>query len=371
VTMDKEFVEGEFGVELAEDDEEAEEKGFVEEISIVDDEEDDLHVLPESVRGLKLEPVFTMSEVPKMCLNGVPCCIGIDEAGRGPVLGSMVYGLAYWPVSEKISINELGFNDSKQLTEADRARYFKLIKKEKDRIGNVICDLSASYISASMMARDPVSLNAISHSAAIEMVERIIAKGVNVMEIYVDAVGNCEWYQKRLEKKFPLAKVVVKAKADALFKVVGAASIFAKVTRDENLKKWRFRELYDDKGQVLKRKRKFTTIDCSGYPSDEKTIKWLKANTDKIFGFPSIVRFSWKTARNLLGEYDDEMDLEEKKKILQLKASGELPQFVTFEWETEHEKQGMLRLDAIFKQVSRPKRTKYFVARRLQPATSI
>ena len=54
--------------------------------------------------------VWEKSEVPANSLNGVPVCLGIDEAGRGPVLGPMVYGAAYWPVSENEEISAMGFD---------------------------------------------------------------------------------------------------------------------------------------------------------------------------------------------------------------------------------------------------------------------
>ena len=47
-----------------------------------------------------------------------PIEIGIDEAGRGPVLGPMVYGCAWWPVSVGDKMREdYGFVDSKQIPE--------------------------------------------------------------------------------------------------------------------------------------------------------------------------------------------------------------------------------------------------------------
>ena len=42
---------------------------------------------------------------------------GIDEAGRGPVIGPMVYSIISWPIKLKEELIELGFNDSKKLTD--------------------------------------------------------------------------------------------------------------------------------------------------------------------------------------------------------------------------------------------------------------
>ena len=53
---------------------------------------------------------FDVSKVPNNCLNNVPCILGIDEAGRGPVMGPMVYGAAYWPVDQDEEISAMGFD---------------------------------------------------------------------------------------------------------------------------------------------------------------------------------------------------------------------------------------------------------------------
>ncbi len=49
-----------------------------------------------------------------------PCILGIDEAGRGPVLGPMVYAAAYCPKTHIKALNALGADDSKQLTAEQR-----------------------------------------------------------------------------------------------------------------------------------------------------------------------------------------------------------------------------------------------------------
>ena len=62
-----------------------------------------------------------------------PIVLGIDEAGRGPVLGPMVYACAYW-ASENTELlkKEYKFADSKTLKEEQRERIFKAIEKKKN-----------------------------------------------------------------------------------------------------------------------------------------------------------------------------------------------------------------------------------------------
>ena len=58
----------------------------------------------------------------------------------------------------------------------------------------------------------------------------------------MDTVGDPGKYEQKLLKRFPTLKIKVSKKADSLFPCVSAASICAKVTRDEVLKNWKFLE---------------------------------------------------------------------------------------------------------------------------------
>lgn len=89
--------------------------------------------------------VWENVRIPESC-KGVDIVIGIDEAGRGPVLGPLVYAAAFWPLSEDAEIQKMGFNDSKQLKEGDRDGFFGSIRNHPS-IGWVIEEISAADIS--------------------------------------------------------------------------------------------------------------------------------------------------------------------------------------------------------------------------------
>jgi ribonuclease H2 subunit A len=209
--------------------------------------------------------------------------VGIDEAGRGPVMGPMVYACCAWPIQNKQEYSSLGFADSKVLTEAKRDKLFNILS-ELSQVKQKTCVLSSEYISTSMLSREKVSLNAISMESAEKLVRDLLADGVNIKEVYVDTVGKPEIYQARLSKEFPGILFKVSVKADSLFSVVSAASIIAKVTRDSYIKQY---------SSVL------GSIG-SGYPADPETQKWLRNNVDPCFGFSSkYIRVSWKTITEL------------------------------------------------------------------------
>ncbi|XP_029440993.1 ribonuclease H2 subunit A [Rhinatrema bivittatum] len=229
------------------------------------------------------------SPVPQLCRRE-PCCLGIDEAGRGPVLGPMVYGICFCPISKKGSLEELKVADSKTLSEAERERLFEKLDGSREYLGWALQILSPNVISTSMQQRVKYNLNALSHDTAIGLIQYALDSGVLLREVFVDTVGPAEKYQEKLQQRFPDLEVTVKPKADALFPVVSAASICAKVARDRAVKGWKFSE---DLGDV--------NLDYgSGYPNDPKTKEWLAKNLDPVFGYPQFVRFSWSTAQSIV-----------------------------------------------------------------------
>jgi len=227
------------------------------------------------------------SHIPDVCKTE-PCCLGIDEAGRGPVLGPMVYGICFCPISMKEKLANLGFADSKQLKESERDNLMKVIEENHDFIGWSIKIISPTTISNDMLKRCRSSLNEISHNAAIELTKKSIADGADIKEMFVDTVGPAEKYQEKLSNIFPSVDVTVESKADAKFPCVSAASICAKVSRDRCISQWKFNELEGTD--------KLEMPYGSGYPNDPDTKTWLPSVCDPVFGFPQFVRFSWSTA---------------------------------------------------------------------------
>lgn len=137
--------------------------------------------LPGSVEGnlyTMTHPCGSFVRIPPSC-QGVDIVIGIDEAGRGPVLGPLIYAAAFWPVSEDADIKKMcNFDDSKKLKEGEREKLLDQILVHP-HIGWVIEELTAERISEDMLRTHPISLNAISYDAVIRILATIRDTGEN------------------------------------------------------------------------------------------------------------------------------------------------------------------------------------------------
>ena len=236
---------------------------------------------------------------------GTPCALGVDEAGRGPVLGPMVYGVFYLPLplSDPLLRDTHHFDDSKVLTPAVRSSLMEVLCTPTTDLhttcGWAISALSARDIGAGMLrpAGAAYNLNAQAMDATVELIRGVYARGVNIKEIYVDTIGQPAVYQRKLERVFPTAKITVAKKADSLYPCVSAASVCAKVTRDAALETlWKIRGRNgadeDESGEVM--------AWGSGYPSDQRCVGWMKGNMHPVFGWGPECRFSWGTAKDML-----------------------------------------------------------------------
>ncbi|MFH1972000.1 MAG: ribonuclease HII [archaeon] len=198
---------------------------------------------------------------------------GVDEAGRGPVIGPLVVaGVAIEEKNIK-KLEELGVKDSKLLTPKRREELFSKIKELTEYKILIIPpqEVDDAVNSASMNLN---WLEAVKYAMVIN--------ALNPDKAYVDcpSVNNKAFkeYMEQFLKKKP--ELIVENKADLNYPIVGAASILAKVTRDREIKK--LREKYGDFN--------------SGYPSDPKTKEFLKKYHKK---YPEIFRHSWSSYQKL------------------------------------------------------------------------
>lgn len=260
--------------------------------------------MPQSVRSmvdaLKFDSHTCHSEIPSAIARqpNEPLVLGVDEAGRGPVLGPMVYGIAYTLEKYQPELKKFGFSDSKTLKEGVRTQLLQKIEDEDHELHNNVGwatrQISAKDISSGMLrsslGKGAYNLNDQAHDTTIQLIQQIIDKKLNIAKIFVDTVGPPGSYQAKLQKQFPGIEVTVTKKADSLFPVVSTASIVAKVTRDKAL------DYYCDIAPLLQ-----SAAFGSGYPSDPNTSRWLNSSVDTVFGwFFGLVRFLWQTAKDAL-----------------------------------------------------------------------
>ncbi|KAI9863898.1 MAG: hypothetical protein M1813_003550 [Trichoglossum hirsutum] len=251
------------------------------------------------------------SPIPQVLVddNATECVLGVDEAGRGPVLGPMVYALLYLPLPLHRSLlaETHHFDDSKVLTPQTRSNLMqKLCTASTDlhrSCGWATRVMSPRDISAGMLKPGVLyNLNHQAMDATIELIKEVFARGVNVKEIYIDTIGPPHAYQAKLSQIFPTTAITVAKKADSLYPCVSAASVCAKVTRDAALevcyRAYTAAPLTPEGSEAPA----IAAVEGwgSGYPSDPRCSGWLKRNVDPVFGWGNVCRFSWNTAKELL-----------------------------------------------------------------------
>ncbi|CAH6722356.1 ribonuclease H2 subunit A [[Candida] jaroonii] len=256
-----------------------------------------------------------------------PIILGVDEAGRGPILGPMVYTVAYCSESFTPRLRHYGFDDSKVLKHDFRLKLMKDMDNENHelfQVGHLTTVMSAKDISSGMLrvhGQGAYNLNAQAHDTTINLIKDLIKQndendgGLNIAHVYIDTVGPPEKYQAKLKSIFPNINFTVAKKADSKYPIVSAASIVAKVSRDLYL------ENYNESETLLK-----GTKIGSGYPSDPNTSAWLKQQVDKVFGWHyGLVRYSWQTARDsLINNHAAKVTYEEPDVGLDVKVSSNL-----------------------------------------------
>ena len=194
---------------------------------------------------------------------------GLDEAGRGPVIGPLVVAIVCCDPNQ---IKEIGVRDSKKLTPARRSYLFDRIMSSS--ICVEIETIPSLVINREMQYR---TLNEIEYDRFLALIEKC------GKDAYVDAFDvDPERLSRRLSTDSGF-NIKAEHGADDRFPSVSAASIIAKVTRDREIEK--LHEIYGNFG--------------SGYPSDPETVKFLKQSLEKGINIDDIVRREWKTWKDL------------------------------------------------------------------------
>jgi len=198
---------------------------------------------------------------------------GIDEAGRGPVLGPMVMAIASFDVSALDELKELGVKDSKMLTAEKREEFYPKI-----------IDLAEEYYSVKVDAyeidkkREKISLNLIEAKMAVELINLLRNKQ---KKIYIDCpdVNTAKYRDTVYAYLNNHHEIIAEHHADVNYVAVSGASIIAKVERDRYIK-----QIEKEHGIEI----------GSGYPHDPKTIAFIKECV-KSKSIPKFVRKSWQT----------------------------------------------------------------------------
>jgi ribonuclease HII len=207
---------------------------------------------------------------------------GVDDAGRGPVIGPLVIAGIRIEEEKLDQLKLLGVKDSKKLTPEARTQLSTQIPNVVDEYH--VVELEAAQLDL-VVNRSPrfQRLNLLEAKAMAEVIEKL-----KPHLVYVDASDTRPERFKNniLEHLSFRPKLVSEHHADEKYPSVSAASILAKVRRDSRIEE--IRKEYGDIG--------------SGYATDPKTVRFLSeyylANRD----FPPIVRRSWKTLKNIVRE---------------------------------------------------------------------
>jgi len=209
--------------------------------------------------------------------------LGIDDAGRGPVIGPMV--LAGCLIDEKIAtkFRRWGVRDSKQLTPKRREFLAQKIKEEAEIFKVVLAD--ADEINTKQ--NSGTNLNMLEAEKTAKIINKI-NKGSNKIKVIVDCPSTSiiKWRDLLMTKVKDLSnlEIVCEHKADRNHVSVSAASILAKSAREKEMDKL---------------KKKYGDEMGSGYTSDPKTTKFLtkNVNNNKASGIFRKNWSTWKKAR--------------------------------------------------------------------------
>jgi ribonuclease HII len=209
---------------------------------------------------------------------------GVDEAGRGCVIGPLVVAGVAMQAENLPQLVALGVKDSKLLTAKKREALYPEILKLTHQ--HHIIKVLPYRIDKAVRSTKPLhKLNRLEAQTMAQIIEHLKPD-----QAYVDAADVvAERFGVHIQECLSFKpSIVSQHKADRAFPVVSAASVLAKVERDREIAL--LKDKYGDFG--------------SGYLADEKTVRFLRQVLVEHGGcYPSCVRKSWEPARRALAEF--------------------------------------------------------------------
>ncbi len=221
--------------------------------------------------------------------------MGIDDAGRGPLIGPMVLTGVLLDAKDEPKLRTIGAKDSKMLSHPERVRLSSLIKKEVKKSSIVLA--TPEEIDRAV---NSTNLNTLEAKKMAEVINNLNDKKTKT-RVIVDcpSINTVKWREKLLSfiQHPDNLEVLCEHKADANHPSVSAASILAKVEREE---------------QVAKIKSVYGNIG-SGYPADPFTQTFLKGHGARLRD-SGIFRKSWATWKTMFPE--DNLKSKKNKSLL-------------------------------------------------------
>lgn len=198
---------------------------------------------------------------------------------RGPVIGPLIIAGVTIESSRLRELTDLGVKDSKTLSPA-RRRFLS------DRIRVVVrnsCLIEIQPVEIDHVVLTGKRLRKLNYLEARVMAD-VIAK-LRPDIAYVDSSDIIpDRFASDISSMLPFeVRIISEHHADQRYPIVSAASILAKVRRDQVIDE--LTQAYGDLG--------------SGYPSDPKTIRFLERWFDQHGSYPEFARKSWKTLRRI------------------------------------------------------------------------
>jgi len=231
-----------------------------------------------------------------ICDNSMTLVLGIDDAGRGPLIGPMVLAGVLMNKEDELFLKKQGVNDSKQLIHSVRMKLGEIIKGTAVNYKVVLAqpeDIDKSI-------RGGINLNTLEAIKTAEIINSLNS-GKEKIKVIVDcpSVNTSAWRKTLLEyiEKKDNLDVHCEHKADVNHVSASAASILAKVVREEEV--WKLKDEYLEYGDL-----------GSGYPSDPTTKDFLRKHGKKLKD-SGIFRKTWATWRELFPEAKQQKTLGE------------------------------------------------------------